>query len=84
MQKVLIYTTKTCPFCRMEREYLDSKGVGYEEIFVDHNMKKAREMIELSGQMGVPFTVIEKENGETVEILGFDKQKIDETLGLKP
>ena len=84
MQKVLIYTTKTCPFCRMEREYLDSKGVKYEEIFVDHNMKKAREMIELSGQMGVPFTVIKRENGEAVEILGFDKQKIDETLGLKP
>lgn len=84
MYKLSIYTTKTCPFCRMEREYLDSKGIKYEEIFVDHNMKKAKEMIELSGQMGVPFTVIEQENGEKVEILGFDQQKIDEALGLKP
>lgn len=82
MYKISIYTTKTCPFCRMEREYLDSKDIKYEEIFVDHNMKKAREMIELSGQMGVPFTVIEKENGEKVEILGFDREKIDKTLGL--
>lgn len=82
MYKISIYTTKTCPFCRMEREYLDSKGIKYEEIFVDHNMKKAKEMIELSGQMGVPFTVIEKENGEKVEILGFDRKKIDEILGL--
>lgn len=83
MYKISIYTTKTCPFCRMEREYLDSKGVSYEEIFVDHNMKKAKEMIELSGQMGVPFTVIEKDNGEKVEILGFDKQKIDDALNLQ-
>lgn len=82
MYKISIYTTKTCPFCRMEREYLDFKGISYEEIFVDHNMKMAKEMIKLSGQMGVPFTVIEKGNGEKVEILGFDQQKIDETLGL--
>lgn len=66
----------------MEREYLDSKGVKYEEIFVDHDMAKAQEMIKLSGQMGVPFTEIKKENGEKVEILGFDQAKIDEVLGL--
>lgn len=66
----------------MEREYLDSKGIGYEEIFVDHDMVKAREMIELSGQMGVPFTVIDKDDGEKVAILGFDQKKIDEALGL--
>lgn len=82
MNRVTIYTTKTCPFCKMEREYLDSKGVKYEEIFVDHDMVKAREMIKLSGQMGVPFTVIENNDGEKVEILGFDQKKIDETLGL--
>lgn len=82
MSKVTIYTTKTCPFCKMEREYLDSKSVKYEEVYVDHDMAKAREMIKLSGQMGVPFTVIEKDNGEKVEILGFDQNKIDETLGL--
>lgn len=82
MNKITIYTTKTCPFCKMEREYLNSKGVEFEEIFVDHDMARAREMIKLSGQMGVPFTVIEKDNLEKVEILGFDQPKIDEVLGL--
>lgn len=82
MTKITIYTTKTCPFCKMEREYLDSKGVKYEEIFVDHDMAKAQEMIKLSGQMGVPFTVIGRDNGEKVEILGFDQVKIDGVLGL--
>jgi alkyl hydroperoxide reductase subunit F len=82
MNNVTIYTTKTCPFCKMEREYLNSKGVKFEEIFVDHDMVRAREMIKLSGQMGVPFTVVVKHNGEKVEILGFDQPKIDEVLGL--
>ena len=82
MNKITIYTTKTCPFCKMERDYLDSCGIKYEEVFVDHDMAKAQEMIKLSGQMGVPFTVIEKENGEKVEILGFDKAQINSTLGL--
>lgn len=66
----------------MEREYLSSKGVKFDEIFVDHDMEKAQEMIKLSGQMGVPFTVIETGNSEKVEILGFDQPKIDEILGL--
>lgn len=61
---------------------MNSKGVDYSEIFVDHDMVKAQEMIKLSGQMGVPFTVIENDNGGKVEILGFDQPKIDETLGL--
>lgn len=82
MIKVTIYTTKTCPFCKMEREYLTSRGVEYEEIFVDHDMAKAQEMIKLSGQMGVPFTVIDKGDGKKVEILGFDKAQIDKELGL--
>lgn len=61
---------------------MQSKGINYAEIFVDHDMEKAQEMIKLSGQMGVPFTVIENESGEKIEILGFDQKKIDESLGL--
>lgn len=66
----------------MEKEYLNSKNVNYEEILVDENPQKAQEMIEISGQMGVPFTVIAKDDGEKVTILGFDRPKIDEALGI--
>lgn len=82
MPTVTIYTTVTCPFCKMEKEYLDSKKVAYTEIFVDQNPDEAQKMIEISGQMGVPFTVIDKENGEKVAILGFDRPKIDAALGI--
>ena len=66
----------------MERDYLDSKGVKYENIFVDNDPDAATEMLEKSGQMGVPFTVIQKEDGTEVKILGFDKEKINEAIDI--
>lgn len=80
--KVTIYTTTTCPYCKMEKEYLDSKGVKYENVFVDQDSNKAQEMMDLSGQMGVPFTVIEKDGGGEEKILGFDKEKLNTALNI--
>ncbi len=77
---IKIYKTTTCPYCKMETEYLHSKGVKFQEIYVDKNPKAVEEMIAESGQMGVPFTVITKDDGSKVTLLGFDKQKLDSTL----
>lgn len=65
----------------MEAEYLTSKGIQFEEIYVDKDPKAAEDMVKISGQMGVPFTVIEK-NGQKTTILGFDKDKINQALGI--
>lgn len=80
--KVQIYTTTTCPYCKLEKEYFDLKGIKYENIFVDLDAKAAENMVKISNQMGVPFTVITKEDGSQVTILGFDRSKIDAALGL--
>lgn len=80
--KVTIYTTTTCPYCKLEKEYLDSKGIKYDNIFVDQDAKAAEAMVKISGQMGVPFTVITKDDGSKISILGFDKAKIDSALNL--
>lgn len=82
MAKILMYTTRTCPFCKMQMEYLRSKSIPFEEILVDENPDAAQKMIEMSGQLGVPFSVITKDDGTEVKILGFDRVKLDETLGL--
>jgi len=66
----------------MEKDYLDSKGVKYENVFVDNDSKAAQEMIEESGQMGVPFTEITKEDGTEVKILGFDKERLNEAISV--
>lgn len=83
MAKIKLFKTTTCPFCKMESQYLDSKGIKYDAVFVDQDPDAAKKMIEESGQMGVPFTEITKDDGTTVKILGFDKAKINEALGIQ-
>ena len=78
MPKVKIYTTPVCPFCLMAKEYLTSRGIEFEEIDVSKDEKAAQEMIQKSGQMGVPVIEID---GQIV--VGFDKEKIDQLLNLK-
>ena len=70
-----VYSTSTCPYCKLAKEYLSSKGIPYEDIDVSNDQEKAKEMVNISGQMGVPVIVI---NGEVV--IGFDKGKIDSLL----
>lgn len=82
MAKVTMYATRTCPFCKMQKEYLDTKGVFYEQILVDEHPDEIEKMVSVSGQMGVPFTVIKRDDGTIVTILGFDQKRIDETLQL--
>ena len=82
MVKVTMYTTTTCPFCKMQKDYLVSKNISFSEILVDEKPEEAQKMIEISGQMGVPFTVIDQDSGERVTILGFDRKRIDEALGI--
>lgn len=82
MAKIVIFKTVTCPYCRMETEYLQSKGIQFEEVYVDQDAKAAEDMVKISGQMGVPFTVITRDDGTKETILGFDKDKINQALGI--
>lgn len=82
MNKITIYSTKTCGYCKMLKSYLDSKNIKYKDKLADEDQAIAMELYEKSHQLGVPFTIIEKENGEEVNILGFDKPKFDQVLGL--
>ena len=80
--KVTIYSTKTCAYCRMLKTWLEDKEVEFTEYSVDINPIAAQNMINISGQMGVPFSVIEKDDGSTVNILGFDKPKFEAELAI--
>ncbi len=72
---VTVYTSSTCPWCVKAKQYLNSKGIDYKEVNVSLDPQAAREMIEKSGQRGVPVLDI---NGSIV--VGFDRPKIDELL----
>ncbi len=76
-KSVRIFTTPTCTYCKMTKEYLDEKKVAYDAIDVTTDEKARDEMIQKSGQMGVPVIDID---GEI--IVGFNKDKIAELLGI--
>lgn len=79
---IKVYSTKTCPFCTMEKQYLDKRGVKYENILVDEDQDKAMEMVMKTGQMGVPVTIITDKSQKEHIIIGFDKQRIDTFLNI--
>ena len=69
--KVTIYSTPTCPYCNIAKAYFKEKGVEYTEHNVADDQEKAKEMIEKSGQMGVPVITIDEK-----VLVGFQKDKI--------
>jgi glutaredoxin 3 len=82
MPKIKIYSTTTCVYCILEKEYLKSKGVEFEEILIDHQPEQIQASFDKCGSMGVPCTHIVKEDGSEESILGFDKPKLDKALGI--
>ena len=77
MQNVTIYSTPSCHFCHMAKEFFKENNVAYTEYNVASNLEKRQEMMEKSGQMGVPVIVI----GDEITV-GFDRPKIAKMLGL--
>ena len=82
MSKITVYPTTTCPYCHMLKEYLKSKNIQYEDVVVDKQPDQVQALVDTCGSMGVPCTHITKEDGTAVNILGFDKAKIDQALGI--
>lgn len=80
--QIVIYSTTTCPYCKMLKDYLAGKSLAYTEKLVDTDEAAKQEMMASSnGFLGVPFTVIVKDDGTKDTILGFDKGKLDSLLG---
>ena len=77
-EKVTIYSTPTCVYCRMAKDFFKKQGIAYDEKDVSTDLAAQQEMIASSGQMGVPVIRI----GEKI-IIGFDQPRIKEALGIQ-
>lgn len=77
-KKVTIYSTPTCTYCNLAKEYFKANNVQYDEHNVAADAAKRKEMVEKSGQMGVPVIDL---GGEIV--VGFDEERIATVLGIK-
>jgi len=75
--KVKVYSTPTCPWCSTVKEFLKKNDVEFEDIDVSTDQAAAQEMIEKSGQMGVPVVDID---GQI--IIGYDEEKIKKALDI--
>lgn len=73
---VIVYSTQTCPYCHMAKDYLKKNGVKFADIDVGVDESKAEEMVKKSGQMGVPVIDID---GKI--IVGYDLPAIKKALG---
>ena len=76
-KKVEIYSTVTCHFCHMAKDWLNEKKVSFTDYNVGENIEKRKEMVEMTGQMGVPVIKI----GDEV-MIGFNPDKMAELLGV--
>ena len=76
-KKVTMYTTPTCHFCHMAKDFFKEKGVTFTDYNVAQDLEKRQEMIQKSGQMGVPVIFVGDEM-----IIGFDQERLALALGL--
>lgn len=77
MAKVTIYTTPTCVYCKMAKEFFAKNNVQYEEKNVATDMKAREDMVNMSHQLGVPVINIDDN-----VVIGFDQKTIEQLLGI--
>ncbi|HEY4527983.1 MAG TPA: glutaredoxin domain-containing protein [Candidatus Paceibacterota bacterium] len=77
-KEVKIFTTPSCVYCKMTKEFFKKNNIPYEEYNVAQDGKAREEMVQKSGQLGVPVTLVD---GEIV--VGFDQERLSKLLGVK-
>jgi len=80
--KIKVYATTTCPYCTMIADWLTGKKVAFEKILVDQDQKAAIDMVQRTGQMGVPVTEIVMKDGKSEFVIGFNPPQLAYLLGV--
>jgi glutaredoxin-like YruB-family protein len=76
-REVKIYTTPTCPYCKMAKKFLDDNGIKYQEFNVAEDKAARKEMKDKCNSLGVPTICIDNE-----VLVGFDEGQLKGKLGL--
>ncbi len=74
--QVVVYTTPSCPYCVQVKDFLSQQGIQYNERDVSQDTAAAAEMVRLSGQRGVPVTVV-----DGTVVVGFDRRHLEQLIG---
>lgn len=81
--KIIVYATKTCPYCTIIANWLTDKNITFEKVFVDEDQKAATEMVGKTGQMGVPVTEIQYPDRKPEYLVGFNPDQFGYMLGVQ-
>lgn len=76
--KVILFTTPTCSWCRVAKNYLKEKNIKFKAVDISKDRRAAEDMVKRTGQQGVPVILINNR-----PVIGFDKNKINRLLGIK-
>jgi glutaredoxin-like YruB-family protein len=77
-KNIRVFSTPTCVYCIVLKKWLDEKGVSYNEVDVSQDEEAQKEMVQKTGQMGVPVIMIDEE-----VVVGFDKERIAKILNIQ-
>ena len=77
-KKVIIYSTPTCHYCNLAKEFFAENAIKYEVFDVQSDLAKRKEMMDKSGQMGVPVIFV-----DNTMVMGFDEDKLRDLLDIK-
>ncbi|MGE3728337.1 MAG: glutaredoxin domain-containing protein [Candidatus Sericytochromatia bacterium] len=83
LEKVKLYSTKSCPYCKMEKSWLEGQKIAFEEVYVDLNREEAERLMLQTGQMGVPVTEFVYDEAEPEYVIGFDRDRLKGLLKLE-
>lgn len=78
MKKIEIYSTPTCHFCHLAKDYFNANKIAYTDYNVATDIEKRKEMLSKSGQMGVPVIIIDDKD----IVVGFDQDRLKSLLGI--
>jgi glutaredoxin-like YruB-family protein len=78
MANVVIYSTPSCHFCQSAKDFLNERNIAFTEHDVAEDAQKRQEMVEKTGQMGVPVIMVDDQ-----VMVGFDESKLAELLGVE-
>ena len=80
--RVLMYSTRVCPYCQMAERLLGKKGIQTQKVMVDENPARRDEMVRLTGRTSVPQIFIGDEHvGGYLELVGLERTgRLDELL----
>lgn len=81
MKTVTIYSTPTCHFCHLAKDYFLANNIQFTDYNVATDMEKRQEMVEMTGQMGVPVIVIHEEGQEPAAMVGFSEDMFAQAFG---